>query len=139
MGPVSDLPSVIAILQLTSSVIRYLNDVKDASKERAQFAIEASNLYNLLVQLKFRLEELPSNEPWYSYTMVRELDFENGFLDQYRHALERLDAKMKDKSRLKNLGNALMWTSIKEDVASILTRIERLKRLVTIALKMNYS
>lgn len=137
MGPVSDLPSVIAILQLTSSVIRYLNDVKDASKERAQFAIEASNLYNLLVQLKFRLEESPSNEPW--YTSVREFDFENGFLDQYRHALERLSAKVKDKSRLKNLGNALVWTSIKEDVASILTQIERLKRLVTIALKMNYS
>ncbi|KAF2798696.1 hypothetical protein K505DRAFT_232718, partial [Melanomma pulvis-pyrius CBS 109.77] len=35
--------SIIAILQLSGKVVCYLNDVKDASKDRAKCAIEAAN------------------------------------------------------------------------------------------------
>jgi hypothetical protein len=67
------------ILQLTSRVIEYLNDVKDAPKDRAQCAIEASNLYSLLTTLRYRLEEGNSNEPWYA--KVQKLCTKDGPLD----------------------------------------------------------
>ncbi|RYP68349.1 hypothetical protein DL771_006735 [Monosporascus sp. 5C6A] len=136
MDPLSVTASIIAILQLTSKVIEYLNDVKDASKDRARCAIEASNLYSLLVNLRFRLEEGNSNEPWYA--AVRALGVENGPLDQYRHALEQLHPKTTSGSGIKKMANALMWKLNKEEVTSILSRMERLNGLVHIALEMDH-
>ncbi|RYP10462.1 hypothetical protein DL764_000645 [Monosporascus ibericus] len=136
MDPLSVTASIIAVLQLTSKVIEYLNDVKDASKDRARCAIEASNIYNLLVTLRFRLDEGNSNEPW--YTAVRALGVENGPLDQYRHALEQLQPKTTSGSGIKKVGNALMWRLSKEELISILARMERLKGLVQIALEMDH-
>lgn len=60
MNPLSITASIVTILQLISKVIEYL---KDAPNDRAQCAIEASNLYNLLTTLRYRLEEGTSNEP----------------------------------------------------------------------------
>ena len=80
--------SIIAILQLTSKVIEYLGDVQDALKDRARLAVEALNLYSLLITLRYRLEEGRSNEAW--YTAVRSLGVQNGPLDQYKDTLEQL-------------------------------------------------
>jgi hypothetical protein len=73
--------SVIAIIQLSAKVLSYLNDVKDASKAREQCTIEASNVYNLLINLRFRLDEGQyTHEPWFN--AVRALAVQNGPLDQ---------------------------------------------------------
>ncbi|KAI1595475.1 ankyrin repeat domain containing protein [Pyrenophora tritici-repentis] len=136
MDPLSVTASIIAILQLSMKVLEYLNHVKDASKDRAQCEIETSNLYSLLVNLKCRLEEGSANQPW--YTAVRALAVPNGPLDQFKDALEALQAKMTDGGRLKKAGKALMWKFRKEEVASILDQMERLKGLVGIALEMDH-
>jgi hypothetical protein len=136
MDPLSVTASIIAILQLSVKVLGYLNHVKDASKDRAQCEIETSNLYSLLVNLRCRLEEGSASQPWFS--AVRDLASSNGPLDQYKHALKELQAKMTDGGRLKKAGEALMWKFRKEEVASILARIERLKGLVRIALEMDH-
>ena len=57
MEPLSATASIIAILQLSAKVLGYLNDVKDASKDRAKCAIETANLNSLLTTLRSRLEE----------------------------------------------------------------------------------
>jgi hypothetical protein len=136
MDPLSITTSIIALLQLTNTMIGHLNDVKDASVDRARCALEASNLYNLLVTLRFRLEEGGSNEPWYA--AVRALGVENGPLDQYRHALEQLQTKITSGCGINKMGNTLLWKYIKEEVTSILSRMERLKTLVQIALEMDH-
>jgi hypothetical protein len=141
MDPLSITASIIALLQLTSTVIGYLNDVKDASTDRARCALEASNLYNLLVTLRFRLEEGRSNEPWYAAVLA--LGVESGPLDQYKHALEQLQTKITsgrgiNKRGINKMGNTLLWKFIKEEVTSIMSRMERLKTLVQIALEMDH-
>jgi hypothetical protein len=136
MDPLSVTASIVAILQLTTEVIKYLNDVKDAPKDRARFAIEASNLSNLLVSLRYRLEEGRSKEAWYKE--VNSLGVQDGPLDQYKHALEKLQLKVLGGKGLAKIGNALVWKFSKEEVASILSRIERLKSLVQIALQMDH-
>jgi len=140
MDPLSVTASVIAVLQLTSTVIDYLNDVNDASKDQARCAIEASNVYYLLTNLKYRLEEAKSeNAPW--HTAVRSLAATNGPLDQYKSALEQLQSKVTtaSASRLHKAGRALVWKFTKDEVAGILSRIERLKSLIQIALEMDHS
>ena len=136
MDPSSTTASIIAILQLSSKVLGYLNDVKDASKDRAECAVEAANLNSLLTALRFRLEEGDSSTPW--YTAVRVLATENGPLDQFKQALEQLQKKMTGRGKIGEVGNALVWKFKKEEIASILGRMERLKTLVEVALQMDH-
>ena len=56
MDPLSITASIMAVFQLTSEVIKYLDDVKDSPKEHARLVTEASNLYGLLMSLKYRLD-----------------------------------------------------------------------------------
>lgn len=135
MDPLSATASIIAILQLSNKVVGYLNDVKDASKDRARCAIEASSLHNLLLSLRFRLEEGSGDTPW--YTAVRALAVQNGPLDQFKQALELLQNKLTDGGILKKAGGALVWRFKKEEIDRILDRIVRLKTLVGIALQMD--
>jgi hypothetical protein len=136
MDPLSATASIIAILQLSAKVLSYLNDVKGASKDRAQCAIEASNLHSLLLNLRFRLEESGANQPW--YTAVRALAVENGPLDQFKQALEMMYDKMTGGSRLEKAGEALIWKFKKAEIESVLARMERLKSLIEIALQMDH-
>jgi hypothetical protein len=138
MDPLSATASIIAIIQLSSVIIGYLSDVKDASKDRERCAIEVSNVSNLLVSLRFRLDGASSNDGW--YTEVQALAVADGPIDQYRSALEQLQSKLTSTatSALKKIGSALTWTFSKEEVINILARIERLKSLTQIALEMDH-
>ena len=106
MDPISTTASIIAILQLSSKVLGYLIDVEDASKERANCAVEAANLHSLLTALRFRLEEGDSNTP--CYTAVRVLATENGPLDQFKQALEQLQKKITGGGKIRKAGKALV-------------------------------
>jgi hypothetical protein len=136
MDGLSAAASIISVLQLTGVVIGYLNDVKDAPKECQQCTIEASNIQNLLINLRYRLEQGQPDHPW--FIAVRALNIENGPLDQYKHALEQLQSKVKIQDGVQKVKGRLLWKFRKEEVASILARMERLKSLVNIALEMDH-
>ena len=136
MDPVSLTAGIIAIVQFTSTVVGYLNDVNDAPKDRARCATEASNLFNLLTNLKYRLEEADNDRSW--YTAVRALTVDGGPLDQYKSALEQLQPKVSSGSGITRIGNRLVWKFSKQEVNDILSRMERLKTLVQIALEMDH-
>ena len=134
MDPLSVTASVIAVLQLTHSVIGYLNDVKNAPEEWQDCTIEASNLHSLLTSLRFRLEKAQTQpqDPW--YTTARALNVENGPLDQYKRALEQLATTVDGSDGTKKLRTRLVWKFKKTEVAGLLRRIERLKSFVSLAL-----
>jgi hypothetical protein len=136
MDPLSVTASIIAVLQLSNKVLRYLYDVKDASRDRTQCTVEILNLCSLLYKLRDHAEEADATQPW--YTAVYGIAAQNGPLDQFKQALETLQAKMTDGGRLKKVGEALLWNFKKEETAGILARIERLKTLVEVALQMDH-
>ena len=136
MDPLSITASIIAVLQLTSKVIQYLDDAKDAPKERARLVTEASNLYGLLMNLKYRLDEGCSNEPWYN--AVKSLAVLGGPLDQYRAVLDELRRKVVVSSGVGKITHALVWKFNKVEVDRMLSRMERLKVLVQISLEMDH-
>ena len=136
MDPLSVTASVIAILQLTGEVIKYLNAVKDAPRECQQCTIEASNLQNLLINLRYRLEQGQTGDLW--FTEIRALNIENGPLDQYKQALEQLLSKVEIQNSAQKVKRGLFWKFSKAEVTSILGRMERLKSLVSIALEMDH-
>jgi hypothetical protein len=136
MDPLSVTASIIAILQVTAALVSYANDVKDAPKDRARFAMEASSLSSLLLNLRYQIEDEQSNEAWFKEVAL--LAVSDGPLVQYKHALEKLQLKIVSGKGLAKIGDALLWKFSKEEVASILLRIERLKSLIQIALQMDH-
>lgn len=136
MDPLSVTASIVAVLQLSVKVLSYMNDVKDASEDRAKCAVEVSNLHSLLLSLRFRLEGEDASQSYYA--AVCGLGVENGPLDQFKQALETLQEGMTDGGRLKKAGNALMWKFKKEEITGVLNRIERLKTHILVALNMDH-
>jgi hypothetical protein len=128
--------SIITVLQLTGAVIGYLNDVKDAPKECQQCTIEASNIQNLLINLRYRVEKGQAGDPW--CTAVRDLNIKNGPLDQYKQALEQLRSRVEIQDGVQKVKRRLLWKFSKEEVKSILARIERLRSVVMVALEMDH-
>lgn len=139
MDPITVVGLVASIVQLintTATVIQYLNDVKDAPKTRARLAREASDLLALLTDLRYRVEEAESTEPW--FTNIRSLGLAGGPLSQFQEAIETLEKKLRPESGLRKLGKTLLWTLEKGDIELILSKIERLKTFVSLALQNDH-
>jgi hypothetical protein len=136
MDPLSLTASITAVLQLTATLVNYLNDVKNASNDQKHCAIEASSLFGLLTSLKYRIEDASSTDPW--FTRARALAVENGPLSQYKVALERLVTKVTPREGSQKIVAALLWPFRKGEVAGIFATIERLKSLTSIALEMDH-
>lgn len=130
--------SIIAVLQLTGKLVSYLNDVKDAPKERTRCAREASGFYSMLVTLRYDLEDCDPAEPWFQ--AMRSLGSLGGPLDSMKVLLEALVEKIDnetDTTRRKFKG-MIVWKFDKEEIANLLTRLERLRAMVQLALQRDH-
>ena len=88
MDPITGLglvASVIQIIGATSTAIKYLNDAKDAPKDRAQLAQKVTNILVLLTQLRYRLEGADTKGAWYDG--IRRLGIDNGPLQQLHRTM----------------------------------------------------
>jgi hypothetical protein len=128
--------SIVQLIDATTIAIKYLNDVTDAPKDRATLAREGSNLLPLLIDLRYRVEEADSTDPWFAG--VRWLGVEKGPLNQFKDALEKLARKLKPETGIKKFGKALIWTLDKNEISNILSKIERLKTLLSLALQKDH-
>jgi hypothetical protein len=136
MDPLSITASIVAILQLTNAWIEYLDSVRDCPKDLANLADEASNLNSLLRKLRFRVETARLDEPWFNE--IELLMAENGAFDQYRAILQQLYDKATAKAPFGKFGQALFWQSKKGEIDSLLSRMERLKSHIHIALELDH-
>ena len=134
MDPISIVglsASVIQISDATIKILRYLNDVRNASKEQAQVAQEGTLLLALLTSIKYRLEETDVKDQW--ARGVLSLGMVNGPLHQYQEALEGLAGKLHGSGgRLKT---AVLWHFDKKDIEEFLRKMGRVKSLVDSALQ----
>lgn len=124
--------SIIAILQLTTTLTGYINDVRNATTDQAQVAVEASNLYSLLTSLRFRVEAARSDDPWFN--QVKMLGIHDGPLDQFKLVLEGMVGQISSSRKRDQIRSALLWKFTKPEVENALKRMERLKSLINCAL-----
>lgn len=132
MDPLSISASICALLQTAGVVTSYLTSMKDAPKERARLTTEVYNLCGLLTRLRDRVDESRSEDPWFN--VVRKLGAENGPLQDFQVTLERLRSKLEPVGGLKKVGKILTWKFDKVEINEMLSKIERLKTLSTLAL-----
>ena len=124
--------SIIAILQLTTTLTNYIYNVRNASKEQATLAIETSNLCSLLISLRFQVEAARSDDPWFN--QVKMLGIHNGPLDQFKDILEMMVQRLSSSRKRDQIRSVLTWKFTKLEIETALKRIERLKSLVSCAL-----
>ena len=132
MDPLSLTASIIAVIQLTSTLTSYLNEVRKATAEQAEIAVEASNLFHLLTTLRFRVEASRSDDPWFN--QVKLLGINNGPLDQFKIHLEKMMDQLSSSRKRDQIKSIFLWKFTKKEAENTLARIERLKSLISYAL-----
>ena len=111
MDPVSAVglaASIVQIINATAQTIQFLNDVKDAPKDRIKLLQEAAGFLGLLTSLRCRFEEANQDDPWY----VRVRALEGPCRDQYRLAMEDLAQRLRPENGVKSLGKRLVWSFV---------------------------
>ncbi|KAK5354318.1 hypothetical protein LTS03_011909, partial [Exophiala xenobiotica] len=103
-----------------------------ASREQAKIAVEAGNLYSLLIKLHFRVEAARSDAA--RFRQVKLLGVENGPLDRFKSILEKMVGHILTMRKRDQIESALTWTLTKPEVDDALGRMERLKSLINYAL-----
>ena len=131
MDPLSGSASVITLLQLTSTVIKYLSDVRDGPKELQRIRLEISSILNILMMLQDQADQAKYGDSLSS--SLSALDVPNGPFEQFRAALERLASKLAPVEGWRKFGKAFKWPFEKEEIRGILNIIERQKAIFSLA------
>ena len=136
MEVVGFLAAVVQLIDVTSKVVNYFNGVKNAPKDRAKLAREATGLLLLFTDLRCRVEEVnTSTDPW--FTSLRSLGEAGGPLMEFKNAMEDIADKLAPTTSM-SLGRVLRWTLDKKEIEAILSKIERLQTLVGLALQKDH-
>ena len=77
MNPLSISASIIALLQVTSTVIGYLSDIKEGPKEPKRIGLEISSFLTVLIMLQD-----PKQDDTFSSTL-RSLNVLDGLFTQF--------------------------------------------------------
>ena len=131
MDPLSISASITALLQLTATVIQYLNLVKGAPKDRQKLLSEVCNVSGMLYILEDQASQAKQGDGWSSTFLS--LNGPNGPIKQFKTALERLEEKLKPVERLGKVVKAVAWPFQKDEIIEILNFIERQKTLFILA------
>ena len=128
------LASVVQLIDATTKAYQYLNDVKDAPRERSTLGREALSLLVLLQDLRDRVENTKDDQdPWFAG--VQSLGAPGGPLDQFKACMDPLATKLAPSSKGLAKLRALIWRLDKNAVADIFSKIERVKSIVSLALQ----
>ena len=91
------------------TIFRYLNDVKNAPKERSKLSLEAASLLPLLNSLRDQVENASPNDPWIE--SVLELGGTTGPLELFKRTMEQLKRKLKVESPMFRMGKYVVSSS----------------------------
>ena len=138
--PLSITASIIAVLQLSSTVLKYLVDVKDASADRKSLIYEISSTRGILSTLNETVDDARlSGETWSA--TVRSLEHPDGPLRVLTTTLQQLSATLQGSASatgIKKAANSLRWPFKQSEVEKILSVIERQKSTLSLALENDH-
>lgn len=134
--PLSIAAGIIAVLQLTTTAVQYLNDIKHGPAECRRILIEVVTVSGFLHTLKALAESMQPDD--LQVSALRSLNVPDGPLEQVKLALECLVLKIKPARGLERVSTSLTWSLKKADVNNILASIERQKALFLLAMQNDH-
>lgn len=136
MDPLSTSASIIALVNLASTVVQYLYAIKNAGKERSRLAREITGLLPLLTQLEDRLRDAQENDPWFQGCLS--LAAKEGTIAQLTQTLEEMKRKFEPVTTLKKLSRKLAWPINEKEFDRMLAQVERQKSQINIVLNQDH-
>jgi ankyrin repeat protein len=135
MDPLSMSASIIAVLQLTEEVVKYITSAVGATKERKRLRDELRACRNTLQDIKDEADDSEEGKDWTK--TVEALEAPGGPLGRLWAALCKIESKLKPK---KGIGKALAnlaWPFTEKEIKEIYATIEREKSLLALAMENN--
>lgn len=133
--PLSTTASIIAIIQLSSEVVKYINGVAGATEDRKRLRNELRSCEFILQQLKDDADDTDEGKRW-SET-IKALEGPDAPLGQLRLALNLVKAKLEPKKGSGKVIQTLKWPFKETEVKKLISAIEREKTLLQLALTNN--
>ncbi|MCJ1387554.1 hypothetical protein MMC18_000397 [Xylographa bjoerkii] len=134
--PLSTLASLIAIVQISGSIVSicydYRSAVKKACKDQVRLTEEVKSLRDVLEGLVALADQDSSGDS--RLPMINTLNQKDGPLEQCKSELKALEAKLRPASGWKAVGKALKWPLSEPEVVKSLTSLNRLKATLMLAL-----
>jgi hypothetical protein len=143
MDPISITGTIIAVLQITSSVISicydYRGGVESASRDAIQITNELNSLREVLESLLRVVEKSQSNngKDGSSLATFELLAKEGGPLMTCKTELERLKSKLEPEKGWRKMRSMLVWPLKEGEVRRTLDWLERLKGTMGLALSVD--
>ncbi|KAM0799116.1 ankyrin repeat-containing domain protein [Usnea florida] len=131
--PLGITASIIAVLQLSAIVVRYLGNVQDASEYKSRLLLEVSGSKGVLETLRDLSQESLEGE-----TIHSTLSLLKQPLGHHEATLRRLENALAPAQGLKRLGKAFKWPFEKSEITDILRSIESQKALFGLALQADH-
>jgi hypothetical protein len=132
MDPLSTTASIVAIIQLSSTVINYVNGAAGATTERKRLRNEVRSCETILQRLQDEAGDSEEGKMW-SET-IKALEAPGAPLYRLGIALSVVIAKLEPKKGLKKALSALKWPFDEKEVGKVISTIEREKTLLVLAL-----
>ena len=125
---------IVSVLQLSDVVIRYLSEVKNASKDCASLVLEISSASGILGSLEKLVAEQGGEvaDPW--LPTVRLLGAHDGPLDLYREALKRIKELLEPSVKIRKLGDHFVWPFKRKEAQKLFDQIKRQHNIFNTAL-----
>ena len=136
MDPLSVSASIVALVELTSNVVRYLSDVKDGPKELQRIRLEVASLPTLLFILQDHAIQTKQGDSFFS--TLNSLNGKNGPLEQLRTTLGCIAKKMGPAQGMRKISKPFKWPFDKKEIHNFLNMIERQKALLGLALQNDH-
>jgi len=130
--PLGITASIIAIIQLSSVVVEYINGVRGATKERKRLRDGVRACEFILQQLKDDADDTEEGKAW-SET-IKALEGADAPLGRLWVALNIVKEKLKPKTGLEKALMSLKWPFSEKEVEKIIWSVEREKTLLQLAL-----
>lgn len=130
--------SIVQLIKVIAQVTDYVEDIKNADKERMELLEEANVMLDLLTRLKAKAEQETISQP-----QLAELSraTQNGPIKLLQKEMEDVAEKLQIREGLlKEITRKIMWSQTKGKIASILRKMERAKGIINIVLldKLGY-
>jgi hypothetical protein len=135
MDPLSATASIIAVLQLTEEVVKYITSAAGATKERKRLRDELRACRTILQTVKDEADDSEEGKDWTK--TIEALEAPGGPLGRLLAALCKIESKLKPKEGIGKAFTNLAWPFNEKEIKEIHTTMECEKALLSLALANN--
>ncbi|SPO07532.1 uncharacterized protein DNG_10226 [Cephalotrichum gorgonifer] len=135
MDPLSITAGIIAVLQLSSEVVKYITSAKGAKKQRKTLREELRACESILQQLKDEADDSEEGRAW--STTIEALEAPGAPLGRLRVALSNVKERLQPQDGMGKSYASLKWPFNEEEIKEIFEMMQREKSLLELALANN--